>query len=198
MVHLVAGNSACLCVSAIEGSSLGQISVPANGHQSDLTDRTDRTYSTLACNIWRLFALKGMNRTCAYTMKLGSPSMLVLALVLSSCVTHAVTITWTNSLGGSWGAAANWSPNLIPGPSDTAIITNTGSYSVTLDTTRTVGGFVLGATSGSSTQALSLNNQVLALNGPATVNSRGSFIIDSGIFSGGSTSSLSGPITWAA
>ena len=28
------------------------------------------------------------------------------------------SITWTNTAGGNWSAAANWSPNQVPGSSD--------------------------------------------------------------------------------
>ncbi|PYJ02046.1 MAG: hypothetical protein DME25_16995, partial [Verrucomicrobia bacterium] len=108
----------------------------------------------------------------------------------------AATITWTNVLSGGWNTAANWSPNTVPGAGDTAVITNTGNYTVTLDISPTVTGLILGASSGVTTQTLAMNGQTFTLNGPCTINSRGLFSLGSGALSGGTTSSISGIITW--
>ena len=43
---------------------------------------------------------------------------------------EAATYQWTNTLGGSWYQATNWSPNFVPGSADTAYITNAGTYTV--------------------------------------------------------------------
>ncbi len=62
---------------------------------------------------------------------------------------EAASITWTNTAGGGWNTAANRSPNQVPGINDIAIITNTGAYTVNLDMSPTVSGFMLGASNGS-------------------------------------------------
>src|SRR5438552_17541197 len=61
---------------------------------------------------------------------------------------EAATLLWTNALSGNWNNAANWSPNAIPGSSDTALITNNGNYTVTLDVSPTVNSLTLGGASG--------------------------------------------------
>ena len=62
----------------------------------------------------------------------------IAAAVLFSALTgvYADTITWTNTAGGSFQSAANWSPtNRIPGGLDTAQFNTSypGNYTVTLD-----------------------------------------------------------------
>jgi len=56
----------------------------------------------------------------------------------------AATLTWTNTLGGNWSVAANWSPHAVPGAADTANITTAGTYTVTLDANATVTALTLG------------------------------------------------------
>lgn len=46
---------------------------------------------------------------------------------------QAETVTWTNTAGGTWSVAANWSPNKVPAAADTALITTPGTYLVTVD-----------------------------------------------------------------
>ncbi|MDZ4200262.1 MAG: PEP-CTERM sorting domain-containing protein [Kiritimatiellia bacterium] len=59
-------------------------------------------------------------------------------LVLASGV-RAQNISWTNTAGGSFGTAENWSPNAIPGATDTAVFTNqNANYTVTLNENATV------------------------------------------------------------
>jgi hypothetical protein len=118
--------------------------------------------------------------------------------LLSLTSAPGAQIVWTNTAGGNFSDGANWSPNQVPGVNDTAVITSDGTYTVTLDVSPTVGGILLGATSGSSTQTLSLSGQTLTLNGPATVNSRGSFTVDSGALAGAANATLSGTIAWTA
>ena len=84
---------------------------------------------------------------------------MALAVALSS---HAVTLTWTNTSGGAWSTTANWSPNQVPGSSDTAVITNTGNYTVTLNDSVSVAEIILGASGGSSTQTLSWTGGTLS------------------------------------
>jgi hypothetical protein len=72
-----------------------------------------------------------------------------IALFLGALLSaRAATITWTNAAGGNWGTAANWNPNQVPGASDTALITSSGTYTVTLDSDVTLASLTLGGTSG--------------------------------------------------
>ncbi len=119
----------------------------------------------------------------------------LLGALLIGLAAPAATITWTNSGSGGWNTAANWNPNAVPGTNDTAVIANPG-VTVTLNSATGVGGIILG-TSGGSTVTLLLNNQTLALYGPLTVNSSGSFTVDGGSLLG-TNAVLSGTIGWSA
>src|SRR3974390_3096204 len=46
---------------------------------------------------------------------------------------RAADIVWTNGNSSVWSAVTNWSPRQVPGPADNAYITNSGTYTVTLD-----------------------------------------------------------------
>src|SRR5664279_975691 len=80
-------------------------------------------------------------------------------LFAASFSVHAATINWTNAASGGWNTATNWNPNSVPSTNDTAIITNAGNYSVTLDVSPTVAGLNLGASSGSTTQNFFMGGQ---------------------------------------
>ena len=108
---------------------------------------------------------------------------------------QGATIIWTNAAGGNWSMAANWSPNQTPGSADTAVITNAGNYTVTLDVSTPIAGLVLGTTSGANTQTLLVNGQTLTVNGHATVNSDGQFNFNSGALAGKCI--LAGALNWS-
>ena len=108
---------------------------------------------------------------------------------------HAATINWTNAASGGWNTATNWNPNSVPSTNDTAIITNAGNYSVTLDVSPTVAGLILGASSGSTTQSFFMGGQTLTVNGPIQVNSQGQFNLNGGALAG--TNVLTGTLTWS-
>jgi len=116
------------------------------------------------------------------------------AVLLFSKPTIAATITWTNSVDGNWSGTTNWSPNQVPGSSDTAVITNDGTYTVTLDVGANVAGLVVGATSGVNTQTFLINGQTLTLNGQVMVNSQGLFNFSNGTLAGNGI--LAGVMTW--
>jgi hypothetical protein len=107
---------------------------------------------------------------------------LALAVVVNS--TRAANILWTNATGGNWSDTNNWNPNQTPGTTDVAVITNSGNYTVALDTSATVSGLVLGAASG-GTQTFSVSGNNFTLNGTALVNSNGQFNLSgSGVLNG--------------
>jgi hypothetical protein len=77
---------------------------------------------------------------------------LPLIFLLVACgKSSAAGIVWTNTAGGNWNAATNWNPNQLPGVSDTAIITNDGTYTVTVNISPTIASLVLGGNSGTQT-----------------------------------------------
>lgn len=51
--------------------------------------------------------------------------------------------SWTDVQGGNWSDPDAWSPNGAPGSSDTAVIGSSGTYSVLLHQSASVGGLVL-------------------------------------------------------
>lgn len=64
----------------------------------------------------------------------------------------ATTLVWTNTAGGHWNATNNWSPNQMPGAADTVLITNDGTYTVTINVkTLSVASLTLGGASGTQT-----------------------------------------------
>src|SRR5437867_1236488 len=71
----------------------------------------------------------------------------LVAGVLSCASVRAADLVWTNTAGGNWSVAANWSPNQAPSTNDTAWITNNGTYTVTVNTSITVSNLFLGGTS---------------------------------------------------
>jgi hypothetical protein len=123
-------------------------------------------------------------------------SFTIAFLSLGGFRTEAATVTWTNTASGGWNASTNWSPNGVPGSTDTAIITNAG-VTVSLNESTTVGAIILG-TNGAGTVTLSLVGQTLGLNGPLTVNPSGSFTVDSGTLVGNTNAVLNGTIGWTA
>ena len=123
--------------------------------------------------------------TCAYACRMA------LALFFS-VATHAATITWTNTAGGNWSAAANWSPNQVPGTADTALITNSGTYVVTLDTGAVVANLALGGNGGQQTLTTSANS--LTLGQAGVVNTNGTLQLSGGGLFGNLT--VNGRLNW--
>jgi len=73
------------------------------------------------------------------------------------------TYTW-NGVNGDWSVAADWTPNGVPGPGDTADITASGNYTVTI-------GLSAGSSESESAAVVNLNDAgaVLAINGSLKV-----------------------------
>ena len=47
---------------------------------------------------------------------------------------HAADVSWTNAAGGNWNTSANWNhgSGAVPGAGDSARLTQTASYTVTV------------------------------------------------------------------
>ena len=114
-------------------------------------------------------------------------SLTAAVMLVTLTAAQGASITWTNLLGGNWNATNNWSPHQVPGAADTAVITNVGTYTVTLNVSATLTGLVLGASTGVQTQTLAVAGQTLTLNGQATVGSLGLFNVTNGVLAGGMT-----------
>ncbi|MCX6930334.1 MAG: hypothetical protein NT154_45070 [Verrucomicrobia bacterium] len=128
-------------------------------------------------------------------MKRFQTSLLAAAILAAIALpSRAASITWTNTSGGSWSAAANWSPNIVPGPSDDVLIGTAGTYSVTLDASPTVNSLTLGGAGGWQTLATSGNT--LTLNGASVVNTNGILSLNSGSLGGSSGLTVSGQFNW--
>ena len=77
---------------------------------------------------------------------------LITAILLASfSSSHASTVVWTNTAGGTWSAETNWSPNVIPSEGDDVQISASGTYDVSLDTDVTVNSLVIGGAPGMQT-----------------------------------------------
>jgi hypothetical protein len=115
-----------------------------------------------------------------------------LTAALCTFTARAATRTWTNTLGGSWFAPVNWSPNVVPGFIDTANITTPGTYTVTVPTgTVVIATLSLGAASGVQTlmqgTSFSVTNQ-------GTVNANGILTMTNGNLLGRMTIAAGGQL----
>jgi hypothetical protein len=100
-------------------------------------------------------------------------------------ICRAATLIWTNTSSGNWNTAANWNPNTVPGPGDSAVITNPGSYTVTLDVNATLDRLTLGGASG--TQTLFASSRSLVLSGASAINNNGINVLVSSTLAGTGT-----------
>jgi hypothetical protein len=117
-------------------------------------------------------------------------------LLLGSNLALAADIVWTNLAGGNWNTAANWSPNTVPNSAThVAVITNAGTYAVTNNGNRTLGGFVVGGASGMQTMAHSAG-YTLTVNGPGSVLSNGRLNLFNGPFTGTNVVTVDGQVNW--
>src|ERR1039457_6170649 len=121
---------------------------------------------------------------------------LLLLLVIGNNVADSAIITWTNTSGGNWSFAANWSPNQAPGSSDNAVITASGTYAVTLDTSPTINSLTLGGVSGQ--QTLTTGNNNLTLNNASVVNTNGVLALSGGSLSGAGPLTVNGQFNWTS
>ena len=87
---------------------------------------------------------------CIFTQGVRVVGRGLIYLLGVTCAAHLMTaaaadIVWTNTSGGDWNVAANWSPNQVPGALDNAFITTSFGYTVTVTDTEAVNGLTLGS-----------------------------------------------------
>ncbi|HUB73914.1 MAG TPA: hypothetical protein VL979_07755, partial [Solirubrobacteraceae bacterium] len=100
------------------------------------------------------FDLSGRARTIA-AAGLALAAFLAVAAWSSSARASGCTNTFTNTAGGSWGTAGNWSKKSVPTASEEACITEPGTYTVEMaQGTVTVKTLTVGASSGAQTLAV--------------------------------------------
>jgi len=117
---------------------------------------------------WTLGTANGDNTLTATAAGLvGSP------LTFTSIVPSTATILWTNTAGGGWSTASNWNLGRVPTATDSVVISASGTYSVTLDTTFTGPYISVGGSSG--TQTLTIAGRTLTVNGALVIGAHGTF-----------------------
>jgi hypothetical protein len=106
---------------------------------------------------------------------------------------RSATIVWTNSLGGNWNVAANWSPNQVPGPGDAANITAAGTYAGNVTVNTSVGTLNIGGAA-SGTQTVQSSDQMLTVT-TAWVNNGGVLGLTNCTFVGALTIAIGGVVS---
>ena len=108
----------------------------------------------------------------------------------------AADIVWTNLAGGNWNNPTNWSPNQVPGATDNALITNAGTYTVTLNANADITSLTLGGNSGTQTLTNTAFNLTLSAN--SVVDTNAVFGLGGGLLGGTGTLLVKGSFVWSA
>jgi hypothetical protein len=74
-------------------------------------------------------------------------SLLLAFGLLSTAAAAQATLTWNGSASTAWGEAANWTPNAVPGPSDTAVIPGELPNAPVVTGTVSIAGLTMGSAS---------------------------------------------------
>ena len=130
-------------------------------------------------------------------IRAGAGRALLGAALLAAGSAPSADLVWIGGTG-SWNAAGNWSPTQVPGAADNAFITNSGSYTVTIDAVNpTVASLTLGGASGA--QTLSIARASLTLNGASIVNPNGQLVLTIGnsTLAGSGNVTVTGVLGWA-
>src|SRR5215469_11992536 len=117
----------------------------------------------------------------------------ILFVSLSTCFSFATTYTWIAGTG-NWSQGVNWSPTGPPTTNDTALITNNGTYTVTVNATEAVNVLTLGGTTGTQTLLIS-SSGTLNLGSASTGSAQGVLNIN-GTLGGAGSLVLAGPMNW--
>jgi len=91
-------------------------------------------------------------------------SLAVVAMLAIFNGADAATITWTNTAGGNWSVANNWSSHQVPASTNDVLITTPGTYAVVVDTPVIIANLTLGTGGGGSgVQSLYATNAAVYL-----------------------------------
>src|SRR5262249_50022263 len=118
----------------------------------------------------------------------------LITLALFTSLVPAATITWTNTDGGFWSDAVNWSPNQVPTAGDSAVITAPGTYAVNSPGSVEVGSFTLGGARGEQTLSLAV---ILSNVTACVVNANGILSVTGGTVQGPGLVTVNGQLVWS-
>jgi hypothetical protein len=112
-----------------------------------------------------------------------SIAVMLVVLMPADALAAGCTESWAKAESGSWGTAANWSPEKVPTASDEVCITKPGEYTVTVTGSVSVESLTLGASSGATKQTLLvdglLSSGALNLSTSATIAKTGVLNLES-------------------
>jgi hypothetical protein len=116
----------------------------------------------------------------------------MLLLAAAPC-SHAELVYWTNDWSGYWGSTTNWSPNRVPGPSDTVVIQHGGPARIDIKLNADV--TISELTMSIYNHALVVNGYTLTLNGGSISMDDNQVIqLDSGSLAGSAGSYVQGGV----
>jgi hypothetical protein len=122
---------------------------------------------------------------------------MILSSILLAVAANAADLVWVGGTG-NWNAAGNWSPAQIPTAADNAIITSSGTYTVTVpaNSPATAGSLTLGGATG--TQTLAIDKATLTLAGTSVVNANGqlNFLVAGSTLTGAGNLTVNGTLNW--
>src|ERR1022692_2756414 len=122
---------------------------------------------------------------------------LAVAILFATVGANAADLVWIGGTG-NWNAAGNWSPAQLPTAADNAIITNIGTYTVTLPqgSTGTAGSVTVGG--GSGTQTLAIDRATLTISSASVINANGhlDFLVAQSVLTGAGNLMVNGTLNW--
>lgn len=102
---------------------------------------------------------------------------------------------WVNAASGNWNVASNWSRGTVPTSTDTVWIRQSGTYTVTISDSRTIGKLLVGGSSG--TQTLAVTAGIVTLADTAQLLSSTALTVSGGQLTGGGLMVADGAVTWS-
>src|ERR1022692_3493610 len=116
---------------------------------------------------------------------------LAVAILFATVGANAADLVWI-------GGTGNWNPAQLPTAADNAIITNIGTYTVTLPqgSTGTAGSVTVGG--GSGTQTLAIDRATLTISSASVINANGhlDFLVAQSVLTGAGNLMVNGTLNW--
>ena len=103
-------------------------------------------------------------------------------------------VVWLAATSGNWSDGARWSTGAPPSPLDTVLITQAGTYTVTLDVAAAFAALIIGGSTGS--QTLAVNGQTVTVGNSLAVVPNGVMDFGSGTITGPGAVSIYGALNW--